>query len=90
MGYVKIRIKDVASQDDLKRWENHMLEKSKCWNNFCLGICAENEMRAVHVVKEGNSDVIYLTTLCEDCIKDITDIDILVDEKHLMVETLKE
>ena len=90
MGYVKIQIKDVAKPADLKRWEDHMLEKAKCWNNFCLGICAENEMRAVHVVKEGNSDGIYLTTLCEDCIKDTTGNDILVDEKHLMVEALKD
>jgi len=70
MGYVKIQIKDVASSDDLRRWENHMLEKTKCWNKFCLGIYGEHEMRAVHVVKEGESDVIYLTTLCEDCIRD--------------------
>lgn len=90
MGYVRIKIKDVASSDDLKRWENHMMENAKCWNNFCLGICAENEIRAVHVVKEGNTDVIYLTTLCEDCIKDTTINDILVNEKHLMVEALKE
>lgn len=88
MGYVKIQIKDVASSDDLKRWEEHMLEKAKCWNSFCLGICAENEMRAVHVVKEDNSDILYLTTLCEDCIKDTTGNEILLNEKHLMVESL--
>lgn len=90
MGYVKILIKDVGSPEDLQRWEDHMLENAKCWNNFCLGICAENEMRAVHVVKEGNSDIIYLTTLCEDCIKDTTANDILVNEKHLMVEAHQE
>lgn len=86
MGYVKIKIQKVASQDDLKRWEDHMLEKAKCWNNFCLGIYGDNEMRAVHVVKEGEPDVTYLTTLCEDCIKDATAHDILVNEKHLMVD----
>lgn len=90
MGYVKIKIIDVASPDDLKNWEDHMMEKSKCWNNFCLGICAENEMRAVHVVKEGNTDGIYLTTLCEDCIKDTIGNDLLVDEKYLMIEAHKE
>lgn len=90
MGYVKIQIKDVASSDDLKRWEDHMLEKAKCWNNFCLGICAENEMRAVHVVKEVNSDIVYLTTLCEDCIKETSANDVLVNEKYMMVEVLKE
>ncbi len=90
MGYVKIQIKDVASSDDLKRWEEHMLEKAKCWNNFCLGICVENEMRAVHVIKELNTDIVYLTTLCEDCIKETSANDILVNEKHLMVEVLKE
>ena len=39
------------------------------------------------MAKEGNSDIIYLTTLCEDCIKDTTANDILVNEKHLMVES---
>ena len=63
-----------------------MLEKAKCWNNFCLGIYGDYEMRAVHVVKEGEPDVIYLTTLCEDCIKDATAHDILVNEKQLMVD----
>lgn len=89
MGYIKIEIKKTADQKDLKRWEDHMLEKAKCWNKFCLDICAENETRAVHVVKEGNSDIMYLTTLCEDCIKDTTANDILINEKHLMVEALK-
>ena len=89
MGYVKIQIKDVGSPDDLKRWEDHMLEKAKCWNNFCLGICAENEIRAVHVVKEGNADVTYLTTLCEDCIKYTRSYGILVKEKYLMIEPRK-
>lgn len=90
MGYVKIQIKEVASSKDLKRWEDYMLEKAKCWNNFCLGICAENEMRAVYVVKEGNSDVKYLTTLCEDCIKDTTANNVLINEKYLMLEAHKE
>ena len=90
MGYVKIQIKDVGSPEDLKRWEDHMLEKAKCWNNFCLGLCAENEIRAVHVVKEDNSDIMYLTTLCEDCIKDTKANDILVNERHLMVEAHQE
>lgn len=63
-----------------------MLEKAKCWNTFCLGIYGDNEMRAVYVVKEGEPDVIYLTTLCEDSIKDANAHDILVNEKHLMVD----
>lgn len=86
MGYVKLNIKKTASLEDLHRWEEHMLEKAKCWNNFCLGIYGEHEMRAVHVIKEGEPDVIYLTTLCEDCIRDTTTHDILVNEKHLMVD----
>lgn len=36
MGYVKIKIKSVASRDDLKLWEDRMLEKAKCWNKFCF------------------------------------------------------
>ena len=43
-------------------------------------------MRAVHVVKEDNPEIIYLTTLCEDCIKTTADYGVLVNEKHLIVE----
>ena len=90
MGYVNIKVLKVAGRDDLKRWEDHMLVKAKCWNNFCLGVCEENEIRAVQVTKEGNSDIIYLTTLCEDCLKDNASYSVLVDEKHLMVEPNKD
>jgi hypothetical protein len=86
MGYVKIKILKTASREDLQRWEDRMMEKAKCWNKFCLGICAENELRAVHVVKEDNPEIIYLTTLCEDCIKTTTDYGVLINEKHLIVE----
>ena len=89
MGYVQVKVLKTASQEDLKRWEDHMLEKAKCWNKFCLGIYGENELRAVHVVKEGESDIMYLTTLCEDCVKDIDAREVLVNEKHLMVEVHK-
>ena len=87
MSYIKIKVKRVISHEDLGRWEEHMLEKAKCWNNFCLGIYNDNELRAVHVKKEGNSDNVYLTTLCEDCIKNLVDYELLVNENHLMVES---
>lgn len=87
MSNVRIKIQDVASQDDLQRWEDRMLEKAKCWNKFCLGLCDEHELRAVHVVKEENEELSFLTTLCEDCIKTTTDYGVLVNEKHLIVET---
>ena len=86
MANVRIKIQDVASQDDLQRWEDRMLEKAKCWNKFCLGLCDEHELRAVHVTKEGNEELSFLTTLCEDCIKTTTDYGVLVNEKHLIVE----
>ncbi len=84
---VQIKIKDVACPEDLEKWEDRMLEKAKCWNSFCLGIYGENELRAVHVTKEGDPDTMYLTTLCEDCIKDISAHDVLVNDKHLMIES---
>ena len=87
MHEVNIEIKSVAGREDLKRWEDQMLIKAKCWNQFCDGLYSENEIRAVHVVKEGNTDVTYLTTLCEDCIKYTRSYGILVKEKYLMVET---
>ncbi len=87
MGYVKINIKQVGNADDLEKWENHMLEKPKCWNKFCLGLCSEHEIQAVHVLKEENNDYTFLTTLCDDCIKEISTLGILVNDSHLMVET---
>ena len=86
MGYVRIKIQKVASQDDLQKWEDRMLEKAKCWNKFCLGLCGEHELRAVYVAKEGNEELSFLTTLCEDCIKITADYGVLVNENHLIVE----
>jgi len=39
------------------------------------------------VHKDGNDDDLYLTTLCEDCIKNLSDDGPLVNENHLIVET---
>ena len=86
MGYVKIKIQNTASQEDLQKWEDHMLERAKCWNKFCLDLYDEHELRAVHVAKEGNEELSFLTTLCEDCIKTTADYGVLINEKHLIVE----
>ncbi len=61
-----------------------MLEKAKCWNKFCFDCYSENEIRAVRVVKEDTTSI-YLTSLCEDCIRTDADYGILVNEKHLMI-----
>ena len=90
MHEVNIEIKSVAESEDLKRWEDHMLIKAKCWNQFCDGLYSENEVRAVHVVKEDNVDITYLTTLCEDCIKYTRSYGVLVKEKYLMIEPRKQ
>ena len=87
MGYVNVEIKTVASSDELRRWEDFMLEKAQCWNKFCLGLHDEHELRAVHVVKKGNDNAAFLTTLCEDCIKHTSDYGILVNEKHLIADS---
>ena len=87
MSYVKIKIQKVVSRDDLRNWEDYMLEKAKCWNKFCLGLYGEHELRAVHVTKEENDELTFLTTLCEDCIKTTADYGVLVNEKHLIVDT---
>ena len=52
MHEVNIEIENVAAREDIQRWEDHMLVKAKCWNQFCDGLYSENEIRAVHVVKE--------------------------------------
>lgn len=78
----------MGTHADLQLWEDHMQEKPKCWNKFCLGIYSENELHAVHVVKEDKADTLYLTTLCEDCIYDVAAHDVLVNEKHLMIESI--
>ncbi len=86
MSEVTIEIKGVADCEDLQRWEDHMFEKAKCWNQYCDGLCSENEIRAVHVVKEDKPNLTYLTTLCEDCIKYTRSYGVIVQEMHLMVE----
>ena len=86
MGEVRIEIKSIAEREDLQRWEDQMLEKAKCWNQYCDGLYSENELRAVHVVKEEVPDHTYLTTLCEDCIKYTRSYGILLKENYLMVE----
>ncbi len=90
MGFAKVKIQHTASHEDLQRWEDHMQEKANCWNEFCLGIYGENELRAVHVHKDGNDDDLYLTTLCEDCIRNLSDNGPLVNENHLIVELHQE
>ena len=87
MSEATIEIKGVAAREDIQRWENKMLEKAKCWNQYCDGIYSENEIRAVHVVKVEKPDCTYLTTLCEDCIRYIRSYGVLVNEQYLMVET---
>ena len=87
MSEARIEIKCVAEREDIQRWEDHMLEKAKCRNQYCDGIYSVNEIRAVHVVKEENPQYTYLTTLCEDCIKYTRSYGILVKEKYLMLET---
>ena len=89
MGYVQVKVLKTASQEDLKRWEDHMLVKAKCWNQFCDGLYCENEIRAVYVVKEDNADITYLTTLCEDCIKYTRSYGVLIKEKYLIIEPRK-
>lgn len=87
MGYVKIKIKDVVTPEDLYRWEDLMFEKAKCWNKFCLGLYVEHELRAVQVIKDGYEDETFLTTLCEDCIRNTAEFGVLVNDNHLIVET---
>lgn len=89
MAEVNIEVKSVADRKDLQRWEDRMLVKAKCWNQFCDGLYSENEIRAVHVVKEDNADNTYLTTLCEDCIKYTRSYGVLVKEEYLMIEPHK-
>lgn len=87
MRYVKIKVVERGHTEDLLRWQEHMLEKAKCWNKFCLGLYGEYELRAVYVVKEGHVDNNFLTTLCEDCIKNTTDYGVLVAERHLTLDS---
>ena len=89
MREARIEIKSVAAREDIQKWEDFMLVKAKCWNQFCDGLCSENEIRAVHVLKEEKADITYLTTLCEDCIKYTRSYGILVKDKYLMIEPHK-
>lgn len=89
MGYVKIKVLEKGTSEDLMRWKEHMLEEPKCWNKFCLDCYDKDELQSVHVNKDGNGWNQYVTTLCRDCISTDANHDILVNENHLMVETQK-
>ena len=65
------------------------LKKQNVGISSAIGLYCENEIRAVHVVKEDNADITYLTTLCEDCIKYTRSYGVLVKEKYLMIEPRK-
>ena len=87
MKYVKIKVLEKGTSEDLLLWKDHMLEEPKCWNRFCFG-CNENEdIHAFYVQKEGDEKIAYITSLCEDCINSGGNLDILVNENHLIVET---
>lgn len=87
MGYVKIKVLEEGSVEDLQRWKEHMLEEPRCWNKFCFGCYEKHNLKAVYVTKVDNETNNYITTLCDDCIGRISNNDILVNEKHLMVVT---
>lgn len=87
MGYVKIKVIENGTAEDLQRWKEHMLEEPKCWNKFCFGCYEKDDLKAVHVIKVDNQTSSYITTLCTDCVSEKSNNDILVNESHLMVET---
>lgn len=86
MSYVRIKVKEIGIPEDLLRWEEHMQEKAKCWNTFCLGCYEADELQPVYVEKEDVDGITYLTILCKDCISSKTDNGVLVKDTHLMVE----
>ena len=90
MNYVKINVKKMGTSAYLQLWEDLMQEEPKCWNKFCLGLCDDQELQAVHVTKEGDEDNTYLTVLCKDCIEETSDNGILVNENHLILDSLSE
>ena len=89
MSYVKIKVKEIGNTEDLQRWEDHMQEKAKCWNNFCLGCYEADDLQPVYVEKEDVDGITYLTTMCKDCISSRTDYGVLVNDNYLMVEKQK-
>ena len=60
MAEVNIEIKSVADREDIQKWEDHMLVKAKCWNQFCDGLYSENEIRAVHVARKRMQTLLIL------------------------------
>ena len=87
MGYVKIKVIEKGTVEDLQHWKDYMQEEPKCWNKFCYGCYDEDDLVAVHVLKDKNDVMKYITCLCNDCINDRYGEDILVNESHLIVDT---
>lgn len=86
MGYVKIKIIEKGTEQDLQRWKEHMLEEPQCWNKFCFG-CLDEECISAVFVKGEDDNNIYLTTLCSECIEKNPSYGILINANHMIVET---
>lgn len=84
MGHVKLIIIAKGTAEDLQRWKDLKMEEPKCWNSFCLGCYDQSDVSAVFVKKEGSS-ILYLTTLCDDCMDEYFHNDIVVDEEYLLI-----
>ncbi len=86
MDYVKVKVVEVGTKDDLKFWEQQMLQKGKCWNKFCIGGYTNEELVGVHVCIGDNIEERYLVPLCKECCRTNDLDDILVNRDHLLIE----
>ncbi len=85
MSYVKVKVLEIGTKDDLKYWEAQMLQKGKCWNKFCIGGYTKEELVGVHVCVEDKPEERYLVPLCTECCRTNDLNDVLVNKDHLLI-----
>ncbi len=86
MSYVKVKVLEIGTIEDLKYWEGQMLQKGKCWNKFCIGGYANEELVGVHVCLEDKTEERYLVPLCTECCRTKDLNDVLVNKDHLLID----
>ena len=85
MGYVKLDVIGVGTEEDMNHWKEWKLEKPKCYNKFCYGTYEPENVICAHVHKADDPDKEYIVPLCKDCCDYTGELDILVHESHLMI-----
>lgn len=67
MANIRIKIKEIGTDEELQHCKNWMMESVKCMNKFCYGTYNFEDVVCAHVIKKDDPVCDYLIPLCKDC-----------------------